>query len=89
MTQFCPLFLCQLLDVTRVSLSLPPLQPLQLHSLQSWRYSTQGPWSYTDSFQEQDVVEGFKWVGCSIHRARKEIFYPMVTAAINQYLITE
>nr|XP_054492607.1 cyclin-dependent kinase 15 [Agelaius phoeniceus] len=51
----------ELLDVTRASLSLPPLQPLQLHSLQSWRYSTQGPWSYTDSFQEQDVVEGFKW----------------------------
>ncbi|KAF2987438.1 hypothetical protein EK904_002477 [Melospiza melodia maxima] len=50
-----------LLDVTRASLSLPPLQLLQLHSLQSWRYSTQGPWSYTDSFQEQDVVEGFKW----------------------------
>uniref|UniRef100_A0A8C9U1R2 mitogen-activated protein kinase n=1 Tax=Serinus canaria TaxID=9135 RepID=A0A8C9U1R2_SERCA len=45
---------------------LPPLQPLQLHTLQSWRYSTQGPWSYADSFQEQDVVEEFKWVRCSI-----------------------
>ncbi|OWK58433.1 Cyclin-dependent kinase 15 [Lonchura striata] len=35
---------------------------LCLHTLQSWRYSTQGPWSYTDSFQEQDVVERFKWL---------------------------
>ncbi|XP_041329534.1 cyclin-dependent kinase 15 [Pyrgilauda ruficollis] len=51
----------ELLDVTRASLSLPSLQPLQLHTLQSWRYSTQGPWSYTASFQEQDVVERIKW----------------------------
>ncbi|KAM6258720.1 LOW QUALITY PROTEIN: cyclin-dependent kinase 15 [Spheniscus humboldti] len=32
-----------------------------LHTLQSWRCRTQRPWSYPDPFQEQDVVERFKW----------------------------
>uniref|UniRef100_A0A8C6JLD2 Uncharacterized protein n=1 Tax=Melopsittacus undulatus TaxID=13146 RepID=A0A8C6JLD2_MELUD len=40
---------------------LPLLQPWQLHTLQSWRSRMQGPWSHTDPFQEQDVVESFKW----------------------------
>ncbi|KAM9286946.1 LOW QUALITY PROTEIN: cyclin-dependent kinase 15 [Morus bassanus] len=30
-------------------------------TLQSWRCRTQRPWSYPDPFQEQDVVEKFKW----------------------------
>uniref|UniRef100_A0A8B9GN18 Cyclin dependent kinase 15 n=1 Tax=Amazona collaria TaxID=241587 RepID=A0A8B9GN18_9PSIT len=42
-------------------LPLPSPQPLQLHTRQSWRSRMQRPWSYTDPFQEQDVVESFKW----------------------------
>lgn len=58
----CLLFLCQLSDITRASLPLPSLQPPWLHTLQSWRYRMQRPWSYADPLQEQDGVERFKWV---------------------------
>jgi len=58
----CLLFLCHLSDVTGAPLPLPSLQPPWLHTLQSWRCRTQRRWSHPDSFQEQDVVERFKWV---------------------------
>ncbi|XP_072730527.1 cyclin-dependent kinase 15 [Ciconia boyciana] len=51
----------ELSDGTRAPLPLPSLQPLRLHTLQSWRCRTQRPWSYPDPFQEQDVVERLKW----------------------------
>uniref|UniRef100_A0A663LY50 Cyclin dependent kinase 15 n=1 Tax=Athene cunicularia TaxID=194338 RepID=A0A663LY50_ATHCN len=41
---------------------LPSLQLPWLHMLRSWRCRMQRPWSYTDPFQEQDVVERFTWV---------------------------
>ncbi|NXD36877.1 CDK15 kinase, partial [Copsychus sechellarum] len=41
------------------------------------------PWSYTDSFQEQDVVERFKWLRCSIHRQRQGIPFGAATSYVH------
>uniref|UniRef100_A0A8C9G5Q8 Cyclin dependent kinase 15 n=1 Tax=Pavo cristatus TaxID=9049 RepID=A0A8C9G5Q8_PAVCR len=57
----CLLFLCQLRDVTRAALPVPSQQPQHFHTLWSRRCRMWRPWTYTDSFQEQDVVESFKW----------------------------
>lgn len=58
----CLLFLCQLRDVTRAALPVLSEQPQHFHTLQSRRCRMWRPWTYTDPFQEQDVVESFKWV---------------------------
>ncbi|OXB55316.1 hypothetical protein ASZ78_003601, partial [Callipepla squamata] len=57
----CLLFLHQLRDVTRAALPVPSLQPQHFHTLQSQRFRMWRPWTYSDPFQEQDVVERFKW----------------------------
>ncbi|XP_010309780.2 cyclin-dependent kinase 15 isoform X1 [Balearica regulorum gibbericeps] len=51
----------ELSDVNRAPLPLCSLQPPWLHTLQSRRCRMQRPWSHPDSFQEQNVVERFKW----------------------------
>ncbi|OXB76847.1 UNVERIFIED_CONTAM: hypothetical protein H355_002540 [Colinus virginianus] len=57
----CLLFLHQLREVTRAALPVPSLQPQHFHTLQSQRFRMWRPWTYNDPFQEQDVVERFKW----------------------------
>ncbi|KAM6131666.1 LOW QUALITY PROTEIN: cyclin-dependent kinase 15 [Phoenicopterus ruber ruber] len=76
--------LCQqgiLSDVTRARLPLPSLQPPQLHTLQSWRCRTRS-WSYADTFQEQDVVERFKW-------QRQGIPFGAATSYVHQEKLSE
>ncbi|XP_015723604.2 cyclin-dependent kinase 15 [Coturnix japonica] len=57
----CLLFLCQLRDVTRTALTVLPQQPQRFHTLQSRRCRMWRPWTYTNPFQRQDVVQTFKW----------------------------
>ncbi|XP_052532316.1 cyclin-dependent kinase 15 isoform X5 [Tympanuchus pallidicinctus] len=51
----------ELRDVTRAALPVLSEQPQHFHTLQSRRCRMWRPWTYTDPFQEQDVVESFKW----------------------------